>query len=150
MATVTRTASLAVAGVQPKALHAGVNVVSGTWNDPGTLSASGSGLVLFCKVPVGAKIVDLVEYHSTGATSQVLNIGLRHGASASFAASAILGAAAQATVNAGAATLPIDVTGEDTANERFKYVTISRQSGTATTSLKVRMSIMFTLDSDQT
>ena len=56
---------------------------------------------------------------------------------------------AQATINSGAATLPLDVSG-DGVGEQFKYVTLSRQSGTATTSLKVRMSILYVLDSDQT
>lgn len=127
----TTTASLAYSTVPPLAHH-GVNVVNGSMS--GLLSASGSGLALLAKIPRGAKNIALTAFHSSGATTQVLNYGLRHGLSASTSFSAF----GELADSNGGTFFVESITMEETVNEAFKYVVASRQSGTATTSLVIR------------
>jgi hypothetical protein len=144
---VTLTATLAAS--QPaRAVHAGVNSVSGNYNSgASTLSDSPSGMVLLCRVPVGATIVDVVENHSTGANGGYgLSMGIRdRGGSVTYAA--LLSDVAQATANRAGVTMPYDVgdASSGTSNS-YKYVVASKSSGTETTSLKINYTILYTMD----
>jgi len=108
----------------------------------GVLSASGSALLLAAKVPVTAKNLRFAGMHNSGATGLVLNVGLRHGHSASTSISALGQMDAQ---NVPVWTNPVDVDDywDDAGGERWKYVTFSKQSGTASASFVLQGEITY-------
>lgn len=140
MAT-TLTASLAYSGVQPKGVHTGATL-TGKWEGAG-LSLSGSGMLLMAKVPYGAKNIMLLEHHElNGAATNVMNFGVRHGASASTSFSA-LGADLAAITNLGKPYTPAF---EGAGGESFKYVVGTHVSGTVTASLNIYYSVTYDFD----
>lgn len=140
MASVTHTSTLvARSGVQSRAVHAGVNAVSVYWPSGAALSAS--GVVFACLVPQGALIHNFLERHTSGATSQVLDIGIRDsGGSHSY--SAIASGLAQGVANCRLDKGPYQV--PDSSGDRI--VTISKESGTVTVSTAVTLTIFYTMD----
>ena len=83
----------------PKGVHAGNMSVSGQllWGATSTVGDIG----FLCRVPHGARIVDLAELHSTGATAQALSFGFDRGIAAGGGAnySCLIASGAQATMN---------------------------------------------------
>jgi len=102
----------------------------------GELSMSGSGLVLLAKVPEAAYDVQFHGVHVTDDTSQVLQLGLRHALSASTSISAL---GRMPMKNVPVWTRPVDIPGYGTGGslERWKYVTVSRESGTVGSSMVI-------------
>lgn len=143
MATYTATSYLN----QPKLLHAGDTVTHFSFNLGATASSAGD-VIYLAKIPVGAVIADLVEHHSTGATTQVVSFGYISSQSTSL--SAFIAGGAQATVNrlnvAPSATggLGYQVTLSDDATQRFAALVAKVESGTATTSLIIQGNIRYT------
>jgi hypothetical protein len=144
----TLTASLAASQGVVRAVHAGVNSISGSYNSgASSLSASGSSIVLLCKLPTSATVLEVIEYHSSGATTSPLNIGIRDGATTSMSVSVLFAAVTQGAVNR--AELQADGPGlflSATDAENFKYVIASRDGGSVTTSLKVNFTVLYTMD----
>ncbi len=144
----TLTATLAASNRIPRAVHAGVNSISGSYNSSGSsLSDSGSSIVLLCKLPTGATVLEAIEYHSSGATTSPLNIGIRDGLTTSMSVSVLFSSITQGAVNR--AELQADGAGlllSATDAEQFKYVVASRDGGSVTTSLKVNFTILYTMD----
>lgn len=143
MATYTSTTW---ANLQPKAVHAGNQSVSGQiiWG-----AASSTGDVAFlAKIPHGATIVDVIEDHSTGATAQGVKFGYVMGDGSSASYSAFIAAGAQATVNRRSVVgLPITISCSDDAPQRWANFTAKIASGTSTTSLIVNFTIIYRMDS---
>src|SRR5690242_10110264 len=84
----------------PKAVHAGVNAISVNYQN-GALTASAGDIIFLAKIPHGARIVEVIEDHSTGATAHAVDIGLATGGAAGGGASVsiFIAAGAQATKN---------------------------------------------------
>lgn len=111
-----------------------------------------------CKVPHGAEIVDFWEYHSSGASTQVLNFGLSKGvvAGGGSGVSCLVASGAQATMNrfsfanwkaatpGNLAPLTVSVTDLDTVKYAILQGTLA--SGTTTTSVKVFFSLQYRMD----
>ena len=142
MASTTYTSTLAArSGVQARAVHAGLNAVSVDWSSTGVLSAS--GVVFLCKIPEGARIHNIIEFHSTGATTSTLDFGWTDG-DGSHTYSGIASALVQATHNNrgnnDSVVLP--------ASGGARIVTASLGAGTATTSLKMSLTVLYSLDAE--
>lgn len=133
-----------------KSPHIGVVTLAGTHNTSATTASAGDVLFL-CKIPHGAKIVNFVERHSTGATAHAISVGLARGwaTGGSASLSCILASGAQATVNF-----------KNVDDEKFPTISVSDgdtlrygvlaaklgESGTGTTSLKISWSVSYTMD----
>lgn len=158
MATATYTASTFKNNVA-KVLPTGDMSIQGSvvW----TATSTVGDVAFLCKVPHGAEIVDFWEYHTTGATTQVLNFGLSKGVVAGGAggSSCFVATGAQATMNRfsfanwKAATpgniAPLVVSMSDTDTVRYSTLTGTVASGTTTTSLKVYFSLIYRMDGPQ-
>jgi hypothetical protein len=138
-----------------KNIHIGTQTVSGqlAWGATSTVGDVG----FLARVPHGAKIVDFIEYHTTGATAQALSFGFDRGVVAGGAgnASVLLGSAAQATANRVGAGLFTDAVGgnaplqlslSDTDPNRYAILTAKIESGTTTTSLFVNFILSYRMD----
>jgi len=95
---VTYTASLFAN--TPKAVHAGTNAIVVNYSSGAVTSSSGD-IIYLAKIPHGARVVEVIEDHSTNATGHALDIGFATGGTAGGGASfsALITAGAQATKN---------------------------------------------------
>lgn len=158
MATATYTASTFKNNVA-KVLPAGDMSVQGSlmWGATSTVG----DVAFLCKIPHGAEIVDLWEYHTTGAATQVLKFGLSKGVAAGGggALSCFVSGGAQATMNrftyanwkaaSPGNAMPMTVSVSDTDTVRYSTLHAQIASGTTTTSLKVYFSITYRMDGPQ-
>lgn len=130
MATIT--CSLAQAAAPTVNVHTG-SVLHGTVS--GDSSLSGSQRILLCKIPPNSEVT-IIEYHSSGETTQTLNFGFRQGNSTSASISAMgSGVLNQTNVLTGTTTW------DQTAGETFKYVVADLEAGTASASIEVRFTV---------
>lgn len=127
----------------PKFHPIGNLAVNGTlmWGATSTVG----DVAFLCKVPHGAKILDLSERHSTGATTQTLDFGFDRGVVAGGAgnASCLISGGAQATKNSwnfnGG---PLTISLSDLDPVRYAILTAKVASGTTTTSLVIENFVM--------
>jgi hypothetical protein len=144
MATYTSTI---YANQQPKANHTGNHEVQGTITFP---AASSAGDVAFlCKIPYGARIIDIKEYHTTGATAQVVSVGLARGYEdgGGSSLSCYLSQKTQGTEQRLTwAALPSRVSGSASDPLSFGILAAKVESGSATTSLKINFSVEYRID----
>ena len=144
MATYTSTV---FANNPAKAVHVGVQSVSGSHNLGSTASSVGD-VIFLAKIPNGAKFVIIEEDHTTGAATQALSFGYASGGpggSATF--SAFIASGAQAALNRkNVAGIPADCS--LSANDPLGYgiLACKVESGTATTSLIVNFVFNYRLD----
>lgn len=134
----------------PKAPHTGVQNISGVISLGATASSAGD-VIFLAKLPNGAVPVDLLEYHTTGATAQALSFGLAKGHSNGGGASlsCYLASGAQATSNRlSLAGAPLSVVSLS-ATEPLTYGILAAkvESGSATTSLQLNWSFSYRVDS---
>ena len=144
MATYTTTT---YANNQPKAVHVGVNNVSGSYLI--ALASSVGDTVLLAKLPQGAAITDSWIYASNGATGTGIQVGLQFGGAAGGGASlaavfteASTGATRRYSLNG----LPPVVSVSDAHPDRFAALVATVQSGTMTTSLQIIFFINYKMD----
>ena len=145
MATATYTSTVFLNN-QPKAVHAGVNSVSGSVM---ATAASTVGDVFFlAKIPHGAKFVDMQVDHTTGATTQALSYGLAVGGPGGTATySCFIASGAQATIlRKTVLGVPADVSVSDGATDRYGILSAKVESGTPTTSLIVNFIFSYRMD----
>lgn len=135
MATLTSTA--AASGVPIKANHVGVQAASVSYNSGATAFSASATTVLLVKVPHGARVVGILQNHSTGAATSPMDIGVDSSLS-KFATALTQGAASIAMAN-----LPYDVSVSDDATSRFKYIKGTVTVGTTTASLIVNMTVLY-------
>lgn len=141
MATLTATA--AASGVQPRAVHAGVNSVSVEYSGSTAISPSAT-TILMAKIPHGAAILDAVAQISSGAATCPFDIGTSYGGS--LAASAIATGGTKASTLRSTKALPLDISLSDDAAVQYKYVTVTVTPGTATTEVEAKLTVFFTMD----
>lgn len=135
----------------PKAVHAGINSVSGNFNATSTQIGTLGDTIFLCKIPHGAIIVDFVEDHSTGATTAIYSTGLTTGGAPGGGASlsAFIAAGVQATVNRRSVVggMPYQVSVSDLDPNRYGILSMTSASGsTATTSLIINWSVLYRTD----
>jgi len=145
MATATYTSTVFLNN-QPKAVHAGVNSVSGSVM---ATAASTVGDVFFlAKIPHGAKFVDMQVDHTTGATTQALSYGLATGGPGGTATySCFIASGAQATIlRKTVLGVPADISVSDGATDRYGILSAKVESGSPTTSLIVNFIFSYRMD----
>lgn len=131
----------------PKAVHVGTVSVSGNlmWTATSTVADIG----YLAKIPHGAKIVDFVEDHSTGATAQGLSFGFDRGIAAGGGAnlSILIASGAQATKNRlSVIGLPPTISVSDLDPNKWVTLCAKVESGTTTTSLLINFTITYRTD----
>ena len=133
----------------PKAVHAGVNAISVTYLG-GTTTASAGDIIHLAKIPHGARILEVIEDHSTGATAHGLSLGLATGGTAGGGASfsMLLSAVAQATKNRlSVLGIPALVSVSDGDPNRYGILAAKcAESGTATVSLVLNVTVLYSTD----
>jgi hypothetical protein len=141
MASTTQTCSLAQPAAVPLANHT-MNILSGSYS--GAISTSGSARILMAKIPATATRVQLTTRHTSGATSQVLNFGLKSGTAGSYTDSvSVFGQVADGVTFLSPAVDASTRWNADTG-ETFKYVIASLQSGSVTASFCLNYQITYT------
>lgn len=136
----------------PKQVHVGNVTVEGQINHSGTV-----GDILFlCKVPHGAKIVDMHEYHTSGQTAAAYSFGFDRGIAAGGGgnASILIASGAIATENrlsfANRTTAGMtQISLSDTDPVRYAVFQAKAESGTFTISLSMAWSITYRIDETQ-
>lgn len=133
----------------PKAVHAGVNAISVSYNG-GANTTSAGDVIWLAKIPHGARILDVIEDHSTGATSSALSLGLATGGAAGGGASlsAFIASGAQATKNRlSVLGIPPLVSVSDADPNRYGILAAkTTEAGTATTSLILNVTVLYSTD----
>ncbi len=119
-------------------------------------TTSANDQVYLAKIPNGAVIVDIIEDHTSGATTQVLQFGLDRGVAAGGAGnlSCLISGGAQATVNrrnvlnanGGPWGTQLTVSLSDLDPVRYAILIGSVVSGTTTTSVFVNFTIIYRTD----
>lgn len=145
MTVATYTSTLQTA--TPKAPHIGDCSVAINFIWPATSTVG--DVLLMAKIPQGARILDLVEDHSTGATTQALSFGFDRGIAAGGAGnfSILIASGAQATKNRlSVLGLPPIISVSDADPQRFAWFACKVESGTTTTSLVVNAVLTYTMD----
>lgn len=123
-------------------LHAGVTTNRVSYNSSSTsISASaGATTVLLMGVPNKTTIVELIEYHTTGAATCPTSFGVQG------AATALISGATQGTVNRMSVTAQYDVSVSDSAVAQYKILTCTPVPGTDTASFKVDVTVFYVAD----
>lgn len=131
----------------PKAVHAGVNSVSGQFN-LGTQAATVGDILYLAKIPHGATIVDVVEDHTNGQGAFAVSIGLASGGpggSATF--SCFIANGAVNTVNRrNVAGVPLTVSVSDNDAGRYGVLAAKLESGSLTTNTLINFSVLYRTD----
>ena len=138
----TITSSLAISTYSPPAVHAGANSIRGKYVLPTGFSlSSANAMLLLTKIPVNAKDVQIHSYTAQAGTGAVavINFGVRGGETTSLSVSA-LGVSPALGHYLGPPYTP----GWDDANgEKYKYVTATLESGTASASITLNFAITY-------
>lgn len=133
----------------PKAVHAGTNAIVVNYSSGAVTSSSGD-IIYLAKIPHGARVVEVIEDHSTNATGHALDIGFATGGTAGGGASfsALITAGAQATKNRlNVLGIPAVVSVSDGDPNRYGVLSAKcAVTGTATTSLVLNVTVLYTAD----
>lgn len=132
---------------QARQVHAGVNAVSAVTTSPAgagyTLSASANATVFFmAKIPNKAVILDVIESHSSGANTNLADVGIDD------TISAFCSQVTQGQVNRGSvlANFPYYVNNTDTANPSYSIVKVGFAPGTNTAVCQCRLTVLFAMN----
>lgn len=146
MATYTTTT---FANNQPKAVHVGNMTVSGSFNLGATASSNGD-VIFLCKLPQGAIVTELLEAHTTGATTQALSFGLATGwqTDGGPTYSCYISNGAQAANNRLSLLIqPTFATSLSVSDPNgYAILAAKNESGSATTSLILNWSVSYRVD----
>lgn len=134
MAVTTVTSTQAVASVEPRLVHAGLNVSNVRYVHAGTVG----DIVLMCKIPTGSDIVGVYGKIVTAETAANATVGVQ-GAVTQFGS---LGAV-PATVFSSKGAAKYRVSVSDDAVNRFEYVVVSPSSGSWTTSATIDLTVLY-------
>lgn len=142
MATLTSTA--AASGRSPRSVHAGVNSVTVYYNSVATQISPSATTIFLAKIPNKATITDIISYHTSGAATCPMDIGIEVGATNTLSAFAT--AATQGAVTRAALGVPYLVSCSDDAVTQYGIVKGTVTPGTATASVKINITINYTMD----
>lgn len=133
----------------PKALHAGVTAINVNYQS-GAVTASAGDVIFLAKIPHGARILEVIEDHSTDATAHAVDIGLATGGAAGGGAhlSLFVKAGAQATKNRlNVLGIPPVVSVSDGDAGRYGILSCkTAATGTGTVSLMLNVTVLYTCD----
>jgi hypothetical protein len=135
MAVTTATSTAAVASVEPRLVHAGINCVNVKHIYSGTVG----DIILMAKIPTGSDIISVYGKVTTAETAANMTVGIQ-GAASQFGSLA----SGTAPAFAGAGTTKYRVSVADTATSRFEYVVCSPTSGTWTISATIDLTVLYT------
>tara|TARA_R100001244_G_scaffold49634_1_gene43823 strand:- start:3192 stop:3626 length:435 start_codon:yes stop_codon:yes gene_type:complete len=142
----TQTSTAAASGVAPKAVHAGVNSLSITkQQSPCEASAT---TFLMGKIPSGATILDVIHKTSYPGGTAATDIGITTEAASSGTESLSAFTSALAKNTQGRATLgvPYSVDPSQTVTAGYETVKVTVTAATATTSLIINTTVLYTMD----
>lgn len=146
----TLVASMAASGVQPRAVHAGVNSVYAIYSL--SASISGGDIIQMCKLPDGARVVSvtLTSPVNISGTSGILNVGTRDDTDR-FIASATLSANLVFRINnaAGLGWLN-DISDAAAVRNTMVEITVGGASATTTTSGSIALIVEYQMDQLET
>lgn len=149
MADQTIIAKMALSGIQPRELHAGLNTVLSIYSLSRTLSASDK--IYMCKIPDGARITDikLTSNVNLFADAGILNVGTPDSA-ARFIASVTPSQNLVFTINvADGLGYLNDIS--DAAETRYTYIQVSCSTAkTGTTSGAISLLVQYMMDQPST
>ena len=134
MATTTQTASSALVG--PTLVHAGVNVVTGTYVAPATTTLGDT--ILMCRIPTGVDVIGVYGRITTAATGANATVGIS-GANTQFGSLAS-GALPVFTVE-GADKFRVSLS--DDANPLYTFITVAPSSLTWTITATVDIVVLY-------
>ncbi len=141
----TLISSLAASGIQPRALHAGLNNVHAVYSLTATLSAG--DIIQMCKLPDGARIVDVKFGFNVNpsANADAYCVGTRTDNTA-LIASATCSANLIFEAKLGAIGTVFDVSDDAAVSYTMIEITPTTLAGTGTKSGAVSLNITYTLD----
>lgn len=156
----TTTGSDANAAIPVRSLERGITVQPFYYTSGTSVFSATQGVVLLCKIPHGATVLEIKEYHSTGAASCPAAFGYALPAGASATLSVFATAFSQAGVdganpkNKASTTkygvgLPYKISLSDDVMPRFVYLTGAYAPASATASLVVQGYVAYTMDGIQ-
>lgn len=136
MATLTATAYSRPARTVEK------GVISRTivFNSGTTEISASATTILLCKIPHGAVITDMTQWHSTGADSCPVGYGIDSDLDA------LATAATQAVISRATANVPYVLTLSASGVNQYSVFKATATPGTATASLKIKATIFYTMD----
>lgn len=133
----------------PKSIHAGVNAISVTYLS-GAVTGSAGDIIHLAKIPHGARILEVIEDHSTPSTAHSISLGFATGGAAGGGASysMLLSAVAQAAKNRlGVLGIPPLVSVSDGDPNRYGILAAKvAETGTGTISLVLNVTVLYTTD----
>ena len=126
----------------PRSMPSGVISVSGSFALGDTKTEVSAQTIFLCKIPNKATILDIIEHHTTGATSCPMDFGI------DATLSAFVTQGTQGVVNRGSVgqNLPYTVSLSDDAANNFATLKATPSAATATTSFKCNWSVLYTMD----
>lgn len=143
----TMIASQAQSGIQPRALHAGVNSVYAIYSLTATLSAG--DIIQMCKLPDRARVVDAIlasDVNLAPNATALLNLGNRDDHDC-LIASATISAHVMFRLNvAGAIGKQFDVSDDATTRYTMIEIAISDFTGTGTKSGAISLNLTYQID----
>jgi hypothetical protein len=135
MAVTTVTSTAAVASVEPRLVHAGVNVVNVKFVHSGTVG----DIILMAKIPTGVDIVGIYGKITTAETAANATVGIQ-GDVAIFGSLASGGSPVFPTIGANKTRISVS----DDATNRFAYLVVSPTSATWTISATIDLTCLYT------
>lgn len=146
----TFTCSTALAGVQPKQIHAGAQAT--TFLHAATASAAAGDVVLCCKLPNRAMVLDCAirigHKADTQATANVFLAKVGDGSASAIASmgTQVLSATGGAAMfRATSAFSPTRISLSDDASVQYAMLKVSIQAGTTTTSFSLAGYVLYTM-----
>lgn len=147
----TLVAAQAAAGIQPRAIHAGVNSVYSVYSLTATLSAG--DIIQMCKLPDRARIIDVQLSVNVGlGAAGKLNVGTRSDHDQLIASASVVTAlrvftpATGNTITPNAIGLQYDISDDATTRYTMIEVKASDFTGTGTKSGAIALMIQYQLD----
>ena len=135
MAVTTATSTAAVASVEPRLVHAGINCVNVKYVHAGTVG----DIILMCKVPTASDVIGVYGKITTAETAANATVGIQGDV-------AVFGSLASGTSpvfpTLGANKYRISVS--DDATPRYRYIVVSPTSATWTISATIDLTVLYT------
>lgn len=143
MAVTSTTASTAT--LPPRAIHAGVNVATGSYTLDAAQSTTVSDVILMCRVPDRAIIFDGYIMGTNGPTASGNTFKVGTAANdAALHASVSLNSTSQ-RVGLSAVTLPFQISLSDDVEPKWTWLKVTRIAGSSTLTESIRLVVQYVM-----
>ena len=115
----------------------GVNSITIAYNSGSTEVENSATKILLARLPNHCKVLDIIEYHTTGAASCPISYGV--GSDIDALATDLT----QAVTNRATAPMPIQISLTDTSIPLYEVFHATATPGTATASLKLSVAVLY-------